>query len=171
MNKKTRLKVYEKCGGHCAYCGEAITELKRENERIKKFNAELVKDCKWLCTQFTPEINGFETIVLCKNGKKRVAAFRNFDLRWYDVNNGDKLNVIKWLWQPTMPVEKEMKCDELKVQKIGDLCFDFKMGKKITPNYYRKSEVDEAIAELKAENEALKKELEYYHGEVNWEYL
>lgn len=50
-----------------------------------------------------------------------------------------------------------MKCDELKVQKIGDLCFDFKMGKNIEPNYYRKSEVDAAIDELKAENEALKK--------------
>lgn len=27
MDKKTRLKVYEKYGGHCAYCGEAL-ELK-----------------------------------------------------------------------------------------------------------------------------------------------
>lgn len=44
-----------------------------------------------------------------------------------------------------------MKCDELKVQKIGDLCFDFKMGKNIEPNYYRKSEVDAAIDELKEE--------------------
>lgn len=44
-----------------------------------------------------------------------------------------------------------MKCDELKVQKIGDLCFDFKMGKNIEPNYYRKSEVDAAITELKEE--------------------
>lgn len=44
-----------------------------------------------------------------------------------------------------------MKCDELKVQKIGDLCFDFKMGKNIEPYYYRKSEVDAAIDELKKE--------------------
>ncbi|MEE0937701.1 MAG: hypothetical protein UIG52_06690 [Bacteroidales bacterium] len=44
-----------------------------------------------------------------------------------------------------------MKCDKLKVQKIGDLCFDFKVGKNIPPYYYRKSEVDEAIAELKEE--------------------
>lgn len=86
---------------------KAISELKRENERIKKFNAELVKDCKWLYTNHTPEINGFETIVLCTNGKKRVAEFRKFDLRWYDVNNGYKLNVVKWLWQPTMPMEEK----------------------------------------------------------------
>lgn len=44
-----------------------------------------------------------------------------------------------------------MKCDKLKVQKIGDLCFDFKMGKNIEPYYYRKSEVYAAIAELKEE--------------------
>lgn len=84
---------------------KAIAELKRENEQIKKFNEELVKDCKWLYTNHTPAINGFETIVLCSNGKKRVASFRKFDLRWYDVNNGAKLNVFKWLWQPKMPGE------------------------------------------------------------------
>lgn len=44
-----------------------------------------------------------------------------------------------------------MKCDELKIQKIGDICFDFKMGKNIEPYYYAKSQVDKVIAELKKE--------------------
>lgn len=58
-----------------------------------------------------------------------------------------------------IPKQPNKRGDELKVQKIGELCFDFKMGKNIEPFYYRKSEVDAVISELKAENEALKKEL------------
>lgn len=86
-----------------------IEELEAENKRLKKeierlegFCNELNKDCKWLPTTHTPTINGFETMVLCTNGKKRVASFRMFDSHWYDVNNGNKQNVVKWLWQPSM---------------------------------------------------------------------
>lgn len=81
--------------------------LRKENERLKAFCNELNKDCKWLPTSNTPTINGFETMVQCTNGKKRVASFRMFDMKWYDVNNGNKLNVIKWLWQPSMPQATE----------------------------------------------------------------
>lgn len=81
--------------------------LRKENERLKAFCNELNKDCKWLHTDIVPDKNGFETMVLCKNGKKRVAKFRSFDSRWYDVNNGDKLIVVKWLWQPSMPQGEE----------------------------------------------------------------
>lgn len=42
---------------------------------------------------------------------------------------------------------------ELKVHKIGDLCFDFKMGKDVGIDFYLKSDVDAVIAELKKENE------------------
>lgn len=35
MNKKTRLKVYEKYGGHCAYCGEAIEFKEMQVDHIK----------------------------------------------------------------------------------------------------------------------------------------
>jgi hypothetical protein len=79
-----------------------IAKLKTENERLKAFRDELVKDCKWLPITYTPDINGFETMVQCTNGKKRVASFRKYDLCWYDVNNGNKLNVVKWLWRPKM---------------------------------------------------------------------
>lgn len=84
-----------------------INELEAENNRLKSFCDRLVKDCKWLHTDRTPDKHGFETMVLCTNGKKRVAKFRMFDLRWYDVNNGDRLNVVKWLWQPKMPTTEE----------------------------------------------------------------
>lgn len=84
-----------------------IAELEAENARMKSFCDRLVKDCKWLHTDRTPDKHGFETMVLCTNGKKRVAKFRMFDLRWYDVNNGDRLNVVKWLWQPKMPTTEE----------------------------------------------------------------
>lgn len=36
---------------------------------------------------------------------------------------------------------------ELKVRKIGDLCFDFKMGKDVGIDFYLKSEADKVIAE------------------------
>lgn len=94
-----------------------IAGLKAENERLEKFADELIKDCKWLYTNHTPAKNGFETIVLCKNGKKRVAKFRMFDLRWYDANNGDKLKVVKWLWQPRMPSDEKKYNDELRHHK------------------------------------------------------
>lgn len=84
-----------------------ITKLKADNERLWDFRDELVKDCKWLPTTITPDKSGFETMVQCTNGKKRVASFRMFDFRWYDVNNGNKLNVVKWLWQPRMPSEEK----------------------------------------------------------------
>lgn len=35
MDKKTRLKVYEKYGGHCAYCGEAIELKEMQIDHIK----------------------------------------------------------------------------------------------------------------------------------------
>lgn len=96
---------------------KVIEELEAENERLEKFADELIKDCKWLCTNHTPAKNGFETIVLCTNGKKRVAKFRAFDSRWYDVNNGNKLNVVKWLWQPRMPSDEKKYNDELRHHK------------------------------------------------------
>jgi hypothetical protein len=40
---------------------------------------------------------------------------------------------------------------KLKVHKIGDLCFDFKMGKDVGIDFYLKSEADKVIAELKAD--------------------
>lgn len=46
---------------------------------------------------------------------------------------------------------------KLKIHKIGDLCFDFKMGKDVGIDFYLKSEADAAIAKLNAENERLKK--------------
>lgn len=45
---------------------------------------------------------------------------------------------------------------ELKVHKIGDLCFDFKMGKDVGIDFYLKSEVDKLIAELEYKNEELR---------------
>ena len=36
---------------------------------------------------------------------------------------------------------------ELKVHKIGDLCFDFKMGKDVSIDFYLKSEVDACLSE------------------------
>lgn len=78
-------------------------KLKSENKKMHEFQSELIKDCKWLPCCIIPTINFFETIVQCTNGKKRVAEFRRFDFKWYDVNNGNKLNVVKWLWQPDMP--------------------------------------------------------------------
>jgi hypothetical protein len=40
---------------------------------------------------------------------------------------------------------------ELKVHKIGDLCFDFKMGKDVGIDFYLKSEADKVIEELEAD--------------------
>ena len=96
---------------------EVIEKLKAENERLKFLLGELAKNCKWIPTTFTPDKNGFETMVQCTNGKKRVASFRSFDLRWYDVNNNNKLNVVKWLWQPRMPSEEKKYTDELRHHK------------------------------------------------------
>ncbi len=35
MNKKDRLKVYEKYGGHCAYCGKIITYNNMQVDHVK----------------------------------------------------------------------------------------------------------------------------------------
>lgn len=96
---------------------KVIAKLKADNKRLWDFHDELVKDCKWLPTTITPDKSGFETMVQCTNGKKRVASFRMFDFRWYDVNNGNKLNVVKWLWQPRMPNDEKKYNDELRHQK------------------------------------------------------
>jgi hypothetical protein len=45
---------------------------------------------------------------------------------------------------------------ELKVHKIGDLCFDFKMGKDVGIDFYLKSEADKVLADLE---ESHKKEV------------
>lgn len=119
------LKVYHFNEWHNEYtefylkseADKVIAELKAENERMRGFCDNLVKDCKWLPTTITPDTNGFETMVQCTNGKKRVASFRGFDLRWYDVNNGNKLNVVKWLWQPRMPSDEKKHNDELRHHK------------------------------------------------------
>lgn len=86
---------------------KVINAMEARIKELEGFYEDISKDCKWLpTTTHFPTINGFETMVLCTNGKKRVASFRMFDMRWYDVNNGNKLNVVKWLWQPSMPSEK-----------------------------------------------------------------
>lgn len=35
MNKETRQQVYDKCGGHCAYCGKAIEYKNMQVDHIK----------------------------------------------------------------------------------------------------------------------------------------
>jgi len=80
-----------------------IFRLKARVEELESFCTALVKDCKWLSTDVEPTIQFFETCVICTNGKKRVAQFRKYDRCWYDSNNGYKLKVLRWLWQPDMP--------------------------------------------------------------------
>lgn len=51
---------------------------------------------------------------------------------------------------------------ELKVHKIGDLCFDFKMGKDVGIDFYLKSEADKVIAEKDKEIQRLENLCESY---------
>ena len=55
---------------------------------------------------------------------------------------------------------------ELKVHKIGDLCFDFKMGKDVGIDFYLKAEADKVIAELQDEIHNLKRSLIVARHEV-----
>lgn len=55
---------------------------------------------------------------------------------------------------------------ELKVRKIGDLCFDFKMGKDVGIDFYLKSEADAVIAELKKEIESMKVKFREFNDNV-----
>lgn len=51
--------------------------------------------------------------------------------------------------------------EKLKVHKIGDLCFDFKMGKDVGIDFYRKSEADKVIEKLERDIVKLKSSLKY----------
>jgi 5-methylcytosine-specific restriction endonuclease McrA len=51
ISKKTRLAVYEKFGGHCAYCGKALEYkdmqldhmIPRQRERFKRYTEEQIE--------------------------------------------------------------------------------------------------------------------------------
>lgn len=55
---------------------------------------------------------------------------------------------------------------ELKVHKIGDLCFDFKMGKDVGIDFCLKSDADKVIAEKDAEIAKLQAMLEERNKQV-----
>lgn len=68
------------------------------------------------------------------------------------------------------------KRDELKAHKIGDLCFDFKMGKDVGIDFYLKSEVDallsekdKEIAELNDKLDEKDKDIAYWRKEYDEE--